>query len=857
MQIKDKLRLLRRWWRSPLSRNYELQFSPIYWLLKKALWFSKFQVRKVGFKAKSSFRSSIETGSLLGQVVREILLRVIIAVLVVVVLVLIEYWGRSKNLFFLRHEMDENAQLIFLSSLGAVAAAFVGLYFTAISIIASSATYARAPDEIRTLIMKELADNFYFKVLAQFAGIVAIMLTALALKWPIIGPLNTCVVTLLCLFSIFSFFVLLRGVFRFSDPNTLTLPLNRDLVKWIQLATPAGYQWRDASFQSHYQRNAERALNNFSYLVVMASHKDNLYGKTLSDLGQRLLELLGYYSYQKAKIPSNSFWFKRRFKHKDWLLTQYHEIEIALKTGTSLQPESVSDLMWFETQIIQLLQDILRQLSERKDLNGTVSFATSLQKTMGTMGMQLAVEEALQVFKALAPHLRQQSGGEQITSAEGEQLQKATNCLAIVELYSLGLINLLLGLSRKLEMLPPSVFGNKIKAIDWHRERTLYAEPSFPREAIQELEDLQVRVEFESRVEGKLVTPIWLLTEFVGRRLVQFLDGVAEAIVAEFENTFGTEADKQLAAKNYILVAQLVQRGMEACNKVSNNFGEIHTLYEQYLKLNRSKEYEWPKTNWDNFQKRIAALRERLVIALAKSSLHLAQMPESKTWPDFFGQAYSVLADECFVAMASGREDLFKELFPAFFYAALNAHDKIIEKFRLDKSRIRLRLEPLSDLVELSGYAEVFSELDGKNFWSLVKESWDNHFAAINDATKGRELIKYFCQITEPTPYITSRSVLRTGWRQRFERVLIAKKIKPDLMQRYGTNVVHHASPLVRTFACGDFSIYEAQVVFLANYLFKRQEAQGVKKPHEVEGFEHHLKRESEKKDSTSESDEE
>jgi hypothetical protein len=247
VQIKEIFRLLKRWWRSPLSRNYELQLSPIYWLLKRSLWFSKFQVRKVGFKAKSSFRNSVEAGSLLGQVVRQILLRVFTTVLVVVVLVLIEHWGRNKNLFFLRHVMDENAQLIFLSSLGAVAAAFVGLYFTAISIIASSATYARAPDEIHTLIMKELADNFYFKVLAQFAGIVVIMLTALALKWPIIGPLITCVVTLLCLFSIFSFFVLLSRVFRFSDPNTLTVPLNRDLIRWIQLATPAGYQWRDGN----------------------------------------------------------------------------------------------------------------------------------------------------------------------------------------------------------------------------------------------------------------------------------------------------------------------------------------------------------------------------------------------------------------------------------------------------------------------------------------------------------------------------------------------------------------------------------------------------------------------------------
>jgi hypothetical protein len=76
---------------------------------------------------------------------------------------------------------------------------------------------------------------------------------------------------------------------------------------------------------------------------------------------------------------------------------------------------------------------------------------------------------------------------------------------------------------------------------------------------------------------------------------------------------------------------------------------------------------------------------------LAKSSNELANLPEQESWPDFFGHAYTVLGEECFVAMAGGKEDSFQIVFPAFFNLVLRANEKLRLKFLGDTRNLRLR----------------------------------------------------------------------------------------------------------------------------------------------------------------------
>ncbi len=840
MKLRNKLHLLARLWRFRFLRSYSLQSAPKYWRLKRWRGTIEFQFRKHRFKARSLLRDSAETTSIFVQVVHVIFWRLLFSLVLVSALAVLDYnltdWGPSWLTLVI---VDREAQRDFLATLGQVSAAFLALYFTAISVVVSTA-YARAPGNIRSLVMREEVGSLYFGVLAQFAGVVTVMLTALSFGYRV-GPLNTFLASFLCLFSIFGFVTLGARAFQYFDPAALVSLLRRRIVQAVQSVTPQGNHWLDESFQGYHQRQAAEFLDAFSDLVTIASQRENLHGKGLVDVGQGLLLVLNIYVKEKARIPSSSYWFKRTYKHKNWLLASHNELEMALATGTTVQPDSIPDRMWFEVEAARILNEVYRQLGERRDSSGSVAMASALQNHLGGMGQCLAVAEALHVFKTVVPTLRSQSGGEKITG-DKDSLE-ITNRLAEVELYSLGLINILLGFSNRLETLGPEGLVNLMASIDWPKRRTLYPSEILPRHVIAEIEFLQERLEFELRIEGTTLSPYWLRQELAALGFVRFLGESVKELLGEVENTFGKEADAQLAASNFVLVAQLVQRGLEACDKLSNHFTKFKDLHNAYEAFNRSKEYEWPKIDWEGFQKRITALRGHLVRALALSSNELACIPESQPWPDYFGHAYTVLGEESFGAMGSGNEELFQALFPAFFNLVLRANAKLRQKFISDRRNIRLSVDPLVDLMAISGFAAVFSELDNKSFWKLVEQTWNRYLGLYQDSDGRRQLIELLCAAVEPDWRITPRSVMRTRWQQMFGRILVTRGIfREETFWDGGRSTVNHPSLLVRVFCRSRYLSTEAHDVFLAVYLFKRPESAGVEKPHDVAYLERALR---------------
>ncbi len=558
--MTDTLRSLKRWWDFPQLRRYQWQSSPIYWRLKRAGELIRFQFKKRRFKVRSFLRGTIESTSIFGQVVRVISWRLVFSIILVFAFFLLDHvvlrWRPAWISTWLHLSLQKDAQRDFLTTLGGAAAAFLALYFTAISVVVSTA-YARTPGTIRSLIIWEEVGSVYFRILAQFAGVVTVMLAALAFGYQI-GPLSTLLAGFLCLFSIFGFVVLGARSFAYFDRSALVDLLNRRILREIEAVTPIGYQWTDQSFQSHHQRQAEQLLGGYSDLVTTASEKEKLHGKGLVELGRGLLVVLSVYAKDKIRIPSSSFWFRRIYRHKNWLLTSYHELEIALATGTVVQPDSVSDLMWLETDTARILRQIFDELSVRKESTDIMALATSFQSHIGRMGECLAVSEALQIFKEVAPTLRTHAARLEI--GHTKDMTKVMDRLPIAELYAVALINLLLGLSRELERLNPTSLGKIIGSTNPLRPETLYTGAMLPRKIIEELEFVRDRLEFEFRIEGKILTPLWFQTEMAALGYVRFLAEATSAILEEVENTFGIEVQQQLEAQNHLLVAELVQR---------------------------------------------------------------------------------------------------------------------------------------------------------------------------------------------------------------------------------------------------------------------------------------------------------
>jgi hypothetical protein len=281
MKLKDKFRLLSRWWRFPFLRSYQWESSLNYWWFKRKRELLNFQFKKSKFKARSLLRESANNTSIFGHLILNISTRFIFSVALVFVFFVIDrhlgHWTPTRIPSWLHLAPVREAQREFLTTLGAISAAILTLYFTALSVVVSTA-YSRTPGIIRSLMIKEEVGSVYFGILAQFAGVVIVMLTCLAFGYQI-GTLNTLLASFLCLFSIFGFVFLGVRAFEYFDPTMLVSLFNRRMLKEIQSVTPSGFQWKDASFQAHHQKQAGVLLGCYSDLVTIASQTENLLGK--------------------------------------------------------------------------------------------------------------------------------------------------------------------------------------------------------------------------------------------------------------------------------------------------------------------------------------------------------------------------------------------------------------------------------------------------------------------------------------------------------------------------------------------------------------------------------------------------
>ncbi len=441
-KVKTVVETAKTWRSSPALRSYEWQFWPRYWHFRRVAqnWF--FHTRKWNFQAKSLIRGTAESSSIFTQIVKGIFWQLAFAVIAVAILYAVEGFGEIHHWPIISLEISAEAQLNFFASLLQVSAGFLALYFTAISVVTSTG-YARAPGQIRYLVMQEQVGSLYFRTLAQFVGVVTVILTAISVKIHI-GILNTFFASGLCLFAAYSFVVLGIRTFQYFDPIALSPHVNGRILKAVHAVTPDGYQWLDPSFQRHHQQNAQNLLTSYADLVTIAAQKDNLTTKGLVELATGLLNLTKVYAVEKRKIPTASLWFRKRHRHKEWLLTSYHEVEIALATGTIPQPENEPDPLWFEGEIASILSRICSEVAERADTAALATLTSRLTDTMMVLGNALAVDEAVKIFDAVAPSCRRQCSlkSSELGSGNHPELREL---LALIEGYSCALINAVLG----------------------------------------------------------------------------------------------------------------------------------------------------------------------------------------------------------------------------------------------------------------------------------------------------------------------------------------------------------------------------------------------------------------------------
>lgn len=831
--------------RNPLLRRFWLKNSIWYWQVRKLAASAKFRLHRRAFVIKAGVAETRDKCSIIWEILFRIACKAAIAVGSVAILVAIEKAFPLLSEPF-NWKIEPDAEYSFLATMSQVSATMLGLYFTAVSLVASTA-YARVPGNVRAMIVEEQVGNFYFAFLAHFAATSVVMLATVSLGVPI-GVLNTLWLSFLGLFGLFSFVILGLRTFSFFDPTALVRHLNPRLARVMLEVTPAGYKWFDPSFQNHQQREADRAIEAYANLVTIAEQSENLNARTLVELAEGLLAALNHYARMKGRVPSKSLWFRRCSKHKQWLLAPSHELQVARATDTSLGPEMVPDLNWFETDVSQVLARIIARLCARSNLTGLITVLSAGQQYSRNAAAFGCAEEALLLSSAMGREIDKAFAQATFDSTSSDSLAQSLNRLNALDLHALGLMNVLLGASHALETTDCSAFEQQITRIKWNKPASLYTE-NLPRTVLEQCEEMQNRLLFEQEVEGKIVTPAWLQLEIAALGNARFLARIIERILAEFEARFGETVEQRVKVEDCIGAVLLINRGLEATNKLSAHLKRIHAYWNKLLELNRSKDWEWPAINWDDISKRRTALRDRQVGHLAGCITALIDLPDQKEVPDFFGQAYSVLADSCFDALIRGDEAMFTAIFPPYFLTAIQAHQKVRSALgKITNNNLNVTFGPLSDLLAISGFAELYSALTSKKFSVISRKIWDSYFDSLPDDASRKTLIGMLGLTKESSLMrgISSREIMRQQWRRATCDHLNAQGLSMR-EYRFGSRPqhdAHHPSPLVRAFIARGDMLNDPEDVFLAMYLFARPEAAELKVPYQVESYQRALAQE-------------
>ena len=234
----------------------------------------------------------------------------------------------------------------------------------------------------------------------------------------------------------------------------------------------------------------------------------------------------------------------------------------------------------------------------------------------------------------------------------------------------------------------------------------------------------------------------------------------------------------------------------------------------------------------------------QLYLKLGQVALQLGHDSHDRTRPDLFGQSYKQLFDATFHAVLSSRTDLARQLFPIAIAMADRARVRLSSDLAAQhvREQVIFGSEPLLDMMELSGYALLMSELDPPGIWPEVRALWDRIFSDDTAPALARHLSAVL-SAHENLFAITPGGVGRTERKQALGRRMSEHGITSKAAMLGEPAAPEPQSPIVGVFAPWDLGVIQPELadLFIVEYLSQRPDMADLKIPRGAERLQESL----------------
>lgn len=740
---------------------------------------------------------------------------VISLVMCLVMYILDSFLLDSLNGYWLNKlKIQSENYITFLATIAGVGGVFIALYFNALSSIAST-VYSDVPNDIRSLLKRDEIGRSYMGLVTVVTLTSIILIGINLMGFP---PLKLIIVVILFLaaFSVSAFYQLGIKAFNFFDPTSLSRVLFRDIFKSIEKVSSKNRFYKYSVVQKHHYRISRENLFSIRKLVDLCINQEHLSNKPLTHLSSKLIELLNLYLIAKSYIPLQSEWYETKYEQKDWYKTSFSELNIALSTGTSVQPKEAKDNWWFEDEIHEILLKVFGFYLEQGNFDSAFQIIKQLQNINLRLGSISELEKGLNYWD------------DYVQIFESKVNEERVEVIGIAEnLYTFP-INLLLGYVKSgLFFCKRDYLTDLTNQIEWnnHRQALNIYKPFYLLERVNWLKNTIQNEEF---VEGGVVTPKWYQFELINQESLFKLKENVKGLLSKPRKVFQRSNKKFLAEKYYWLSSSILSREMEFVSKLKTHLSSILEEYENSTEERHLNDLPWPDLPGNKVYDSLENLKKDLTNKLVSVIEKVSSKEKPLDYPDYTGQFINVLSEEVVDALTDNDEERFEYIFSSLFNAMYSKHLQLkpkpsTPKWKLE-SEVKTSAAPLIDLIDLSGYALLFSKFHQNiKFWDIVKNSWDKHF---NSYTKERlEYIAGHIFLTHSRFSLTDFGVKITDRKQTISRFLNqVDRIQIEKESHFLSHIEipNHESSLVRVFVPNRMSMipsYDGIDIFIELYL--------------------------------------
>ena len=811
---------------------YRLGSFRSFWKLRHRFGLLEFQRQKTGYGIQDKLSKTKDNISAVWEISLRSWLSVAIALAVAFALYMSGvHIDVIKQLPLMNYiascvSLDRNIYIQMLVTIPSVIGIFIGLYFTAVSSVLSDAYKLVPTDKLRILVLEHAVKNGYIN---SVAFLIALSLFLLGFSAISDRPIHLAVpiLVLMTCIAVFAFIKLFVNMFKLSDPTTLFEPLYFDLRKWIKFATVDGKRWRNSNFQEYYRRQAHDRIATMLAIAKMSSDSKELRVESFPRMLRKLLVTVDTYFDNKRLIPSESNWYSKKREQKQWYLADSVDLDISAQTGAMLNPNEVPDNTWFEDSILNVFHDALTYDLERNDYEATYRKSLDLLDFYKSMGKRWFIDDGKKWISRLSDEVINSIASAKITSHTQE-----LNSIGVTDIIASLPISLEIGFMQSVDKLDIASLRTKLRCTKWTRLKSPY-KFSLPLETIKTLENIQVGAVFEKSAGTQHKTQGWYVAELTLNNLDWFIYRQWNSIMDLFDSWYFTAGKSLSDMKKYNQSASIYSRAIEQAWKLHNHLDRIKVITEQ-LREGVKLDFKRPEWDWDKEQERVSNFCRQAIGGMADLIPEMARQEQTASLeiPDFFGGAVHFVGESCYDALADGDIERFKALFPKYFIGILEVFDRVRPQIKGWTMELSWLAEPLIDLINLSGYAYIYTEYhNNPEFWNECKRIWDAYLNGQSEIPRIHLLallITHHKNQFAPPP----REDLRDRWEFQLANTINAIPVKDEGDGFCSQRKLDHPSQFMSNIAPFDrhmpFMTTHALEVFVAKYLVEHPGAAGL-----------------------------